>query len=102
HTSPAFGWRRWAAPVVALAVLVLAYFGVIRPFQANLACRRGDTLADARSLVEYRRATELDPGNDFYQVRLAGAAMATGSPEDRQEAQAALERAAALVPADAY
>jgi tetratricopeptide (TPR) repeat protein len=98
-------WRRFATLPLGIAVVVLTFVGVWRPFQADLACRRGEIQivdAPAQALTCYRQATELDPDCDFYWVRLADAALRTNSFDDRREAYAALEKAAALVPADAY
>jgi O-antigen ligase/tetratricopeptide (TPR) repeat protein len=103
------GFRHWVAAGVTVVAFGAALFGVLQPLWANVACHRGDVaLADdsARALKEYRRATELDANCALYWVRLADAAQRearrTGSGELTQEARAALERAAELVPGDAY
>jgi tetratricopeptide (TPR) repeat protein len=82
---------------------------VLQPLLANLACRRGDAALNvdsAKALTEYRQATNLDPDNCVYWTRLADAAQCeaqrTKSLDETKQARAALERATALVPADAY
>jgi tetratricopeptide (TPR) repeat protein len=108
-TSAAGTWRPWWTTGVGVAAVAVAFVGVLQPLMANLACRRGDAelAADSpRAIAEYRQATNLDPDCALYWTRLADAAQRearrTGSLDDTKQARAALERAAALVPADAY
>ena len=106
---PSGGWRVWATPGIVFTTMIVAYLLVIEPMMANLSCRRGDlVLADAPGQAAscYQHATEFDPGCDAYYVRLADAAhreaVRTGATNEVQRTRTALERAVALVPADAY
>jgi O-antigen ligase len=95
----------WAAAVAAAAV------GVHRPYRAACACHRGDCLqaeAPRQALPHYERAVALAPEQDVYWFKLAAgaqvAAQAAPTGPEREgllrRALRALERAAALVPAN--
>jgi O-antigen ligase/Tfp pilus assembly protein PilF len=98
---------RWGLAVVALAVLV------VRPLAASNAAHEGIQLTTdlpAAAVVRLRRAVALEPFSELYWVKLGSAAHAAArkprEPGDRrrllEEARAAYERAARLVPANSY
>lgn len=106
-------FRRLSYLGIAGATAAAIVFGVVRPLLASLACCRADRLVATNvraSLDDYERAVRLDPGNDRYWTKLSAAAqLAARSPEspegqkhDLFRAKQALDRAAALVPADPY
>jgi O-antigen ligase/tetratricopeptide (TPR) repeat protein len=107
-------WRRWGwYGCVVTAATVLVWTKVVRPLGAQIACRDGDRVveqdADAAS-SHYLRAAVWDPVDDRYPVRQADVAQRLASaavtPSDRhrclKEAEAALSRAASLVPQSPY
>jgi tetratricopeptide (TPR) repeat protein/O-antigen ligase len=114
-------WRRPASRGAAtaiqagiwLAAIVLMYWGVVRPAQANWACREGTTYIgyDAkRSLASLEEAVKLDPTKELYWVKLGTAAqVAAKSSKDPAErrsrlvlARKAFRKSIDLVPANSY
>jgi O-antigen ligase/tetratricopeptide (TPR) repeat protein len=100
---------------LALATVVaeLLVVNIVRPFQASQACWKGEqemAEAPARALRFLEESTTLDPGNDRAWSRLSEAAQRMARQTDSvveqqhfwQLARDALERACAVVPADAY
>jgi O-antigen ligase/tetratricopeptide (TPR) repeat protein len=88
---------------------LLAFFGILRPLQANVACRTGDTLLDAaprQALTYYESAAASDPSTDLYWLKLGTAAQLAAEqadiPDERRElllrARTAFEQALRLVP----
>jgi O-antigen ligase/tetratricopeptide (TPR) repeat protein len=105
-------WRRLAQAGVALTAAVILAAAVVRPLRAAVAAGDGDRVVSADpagALACYDRAVELDPADARAWLKLAGAAQAAARqapPAERQQlygrAVAALDRAAALTPADPY
>jgi tetratricopeptide (TPR) repeat protein len=104
-------WRRLAQAGVGVAAVGLLCTLVVRPFEAALACRDGDLRADADpddALACYARAVAADPDDARAWLKLSGAAQlaarrapTAAAKRDRfARALAALDRAAALAPAD--
>jgi O-antigen ligase/tetratricopeptide (TPR) repeat protein len=107
--------KPWPLPRLGMTAVTAAVvvFAVIQPYRASVACHTGDRLVgtDAgRALEAYEQAVELDPGNDRYWTKLGAAAQwvarqATSSSDQvhvLNRVRQALERAAALEPADPY
>ncbi|MCI0463007.1 MAG: O-antigen ligase family protein [Gemmataceae bacterium] len=97
----------WLGAAVAIAV------GVVRPLEANLACRAGECLMQTNPRGAFEtlvHATQLDPTRDVYWARLSAAAQAAArasrSATARRElyriARSGLERALSLAPAAAW
>jgi O-antigen ligase/tetratricopeptide (TPR) repeat protein len=106
-------WRRGGRGVIWVTAVALVLFAVVRPYAANVLCRRGETLAqtNVRPAVEALfRAAMLDPIQDLCWAKLGGAAQVAGrkslQPKERvglyRLARVALVRATVLNPLNAY
>ncbi len=105
-------WSHWLHAGRWAAAAALAFFLVVRPTLASLACREGDRLlgrAPAQAAGSFARAGALDASRPLYFTKLGTAlhlaTRSATSPEERKQllshARAAFQRALALVPEDA-